>query len=92
MDAELACLGHQQGAPVGVAAVERMLLDQQDSLRRGKPREALQHIVDRHMHRTERRMVPDLVIAGELQRKDEEVAAGDGCQRFHRLSLSPPAQ
>ena len=74
------------GGPVDQPAVERMELDDEPRRRRGVTGERGEDVLDRQMHRAERRVHPHLVIAIQLQRKKKQRT--EGCCR--PLRLPPP--
>jgi hypothetical protein len=55
-----------ESPPIEERRIERMSLDQETGFFRRVSREALHHIASRCSHVGERRVIPDLIVAGQL--------------------------
>src|SRR5207237_8622067 len=78
-------------APVEQRRVERMRLDQEVSIFICVAGEALHHIPSGRAHVRERGVATDLVVAGQLQRKEEEGLAFKGLNDLVRLATTQAA-
>ena len=83
-DSGLARFHLDMPAPALEAAVERMLLNEQPDMFGRTAGKTVQHIVDRLGHIVERRMLADLEVVGELQRKQEIGLAFEACHDIIR--------